>query len=83
MFVKWLFDYFPERKKADVVKNQGLVLGSRIRDGRKIYLYMIEGFFAEVTYSHDNIDEQPEIIETFSDLAHLNPYLEQGLEGVY
>jgi hypothetical protein len=53
------------------------MLGSRVRHGRKVYLYMLKDFFVEVMYQNDNIDLSAERLETFSNLNNLNSYLER------
>jgi hypothetical protein len=76
MLFKWVFNYSSESKKIDYLKKQGIVLGSRIRNDRKVYLYLISDFFIEVVYKNDNIDQAPEHLESFSSLENLNAYLE-------
>ena len=83
MFTKWLFRYFSESKKIDFLKDQGIMLGSRIRHGRKIYIYMLKDFFVEVMYQQDNIDLLPERLETFSNLNTLNSYLEREFRTAF
>jgi hypothetical protein len=77
MFLKWIFKYFSESKKIDYLKDQGIMLGSRVRRGRKVYLYMLKDFFVEVVYQKDNIDLSPERLDTFANLNNLNTYLER------
>jgi hypothetical protein len=77
MILKWIFKYFSESKKIEFLKDQGILLGSRIREGRKIYLYMLRDFFVEVVYQDDNTDASPEKLETFYNLNNLNSYLER------
>ena len=77
MFLKWVFRYFSEGKKIDCLKAKGIVVGSRVRQGRTVYLYMLKDFFVEVVYQQDNIKLFPEKLETFSNLNHLNSYLER------
>jgi hypothetical protein len=83
MLLKWVFNYLPEGKKIDYVKKRGIVLGSRIRNGRKVHLYMIGNFFAEVIYKNDNVNQQPENLDTFSNLNNLNVYLESEFRRAF
>jgi hypothetical protein len=83
MILKWVFRYFSENKKVDYLKDQGIMLGSRIRAGRKVYLYMLRDFFVEVVYQHDNVDLNPERLETFSNLTTLNTYLEREFRTTF
>lgn len=79
---KWFFKYFSENKKVEYLRDKGVMLGSRIRNGRKIYLYMIKDIFVEVIFKNDSIDFEPERLETFSTLKKLNHYLEQEIRRV-
>jgi hypothetical protein len=83
MLMKWAFKYFSESKKVDYLKDQGIMLGSRIRQGRKVYIYMLKDFFVEVMYHQDNIDLCPEKLETFSNLNNLNSYLEREFRTAF
>lgn len=83
MILKWVFRYFSESKKIDYLKDQGIMLGSRIRAGRKVYLYMLRDFFVEVVYQNDNIDLMPERLETFANLNNLNSYLEREFRATF
>lgn len=83
MFMKWVFKYFSESKKVDYLKDQGIMLGSRLRQGRKVYIYMLNDFFVEVVYQQDNIDLSPERLETFSNLNNLNSYLEREFRTAF
>ncbi len=83
MFMKLVFKYFSESKKVDYLKDQGIMLGSRLRQGRKVYIYMLNDFFVEVVYLQDNIDLSPERLETFSNLNNLNAYLEREFRTAF
>ena len=83
MILKWAFKYFSESKKLDYLNDQGIMLGSRIRQGRKVYLYMLRDFFVEVMYKNDNIDMTPERLMTFTNLNNLNSYLERDFRSTF
>lgn len=59
------------------------MLGTRMRSGRKVFLYMLKDFFVEVTYRRDDIDQEPEKIDTFSSLDNLNAYLERDFRAAF
>ena len=59
------------------------MLGTRLRNGRKVYLYMLKDFFVEVVFQNDNLDLQPERLETFSNLNNLNVYLEKEFRTAF
>jgi len=83
MVSKLAFRFLGDEKKAEVLRAQGIMLGSRTRDDRRVFLYMLKDFFVEVTYRHDDIDMTTEGIETFSSLEHLNNYLEQDIRAAF
>jgi len=83
MILKWAFKYFSESRKIDYLKDQGIMLGSRIRLGRKVYLYMLRDFFVEVIYHNDNIDMTPERLKTFTNISNLNSYLERDFRATF
>jgi hypothetical protein len=70
-------------KKMEFLRENGVMLGTRVRTGRKVYLYMLKDFFIEVIYQHDNLDLNPEKIETFSNLDNLNSYLEREFRTAF
>ena len=59
------------------------MLGTRLRMGRKVYLYMLKDFFVEVVFQNDNLDSHPETLETFSNLDNLNVYLEKEFRTAF
>ncbi len=83
MLLKWAFKYFSQSKKIDYLRQEGIMLGSRLRAQRKVYLYMLKDFFVEVLYKEDNLDQEVESIETFSSLDHLNNYLEREFRTAF
>lgn len=83
MILKWAFRYFSESKKVDYLRKQGIMLGSRIRQGRKVYLYMLRDFFVEVMYQNDNIQMTPERLKTFTSIDNLNTYLEKDFRSTF
>ena len=83
MILKLAFRYFSESRKIDYLKDQGIMLGTRVRLGRKIYLYMLRDFFVEVMYQNDNADMTPERLKTFTSVNNLNAYLEKDFRSTF
>ena len=83
MFVKWLFKYFSESNKIIYLRKKGIMLGSRVSQGRKVYIYMLQDFFVEVVFQQDNMQLNPERLETFSSLNNLNSYLEREFRTAF
>ena len=53
------------------------MLGTRMKEGRKIYIYMLRELFVEVVYKNDNVEEMPERLNMLTGLKNLNSYLEK------
>lgn len=83
MWFKISFKFLADKKKFEMLREKGIMLGSRWRNERRVYLYMVKDFFVEVMYSNDDIDLQPERINTFSNLDNLNAYLERDIRTVF
>jgi hypothetical protein len=73
---KWGFKYFSLTKQLDYLREHGIMLGSRMRNDRKVFLYMVKSTFVEVMYKNDSIEKEAERLEVFNNLNHLNQYLE-------
>lgn len=77
MWFKIGFRFLADKQKFELLREKGIMLGSRWRNERRVYLYMVKDFFVEVMYMRDDIDMEPEKINTFSNLDNLNAYLER------
>jgi hypothetical protein len=73
---KWGFKYFSLTKQLAYLREHGVMLGSRMRNDRKVFLYMVKSTFVEVMYKNDSIEKEAERLEVFNNLNHLNQYLE-------
>jgi hypothetical protein len=83
MFFKLFFKHLSESKKLNYVREHGVMIGTRMRDERKIFLYMIKDFFVEVVYKDDNMDEAAERLGMFNSLSGLNSYLEREFKTAF
>ena len=79
MILKFILKRFSLEKQATFFKSRGIVIGTRTKDGRKIYLYMVSNLFTEITYENDNPKLSVESIVLIDGLKKLNKYLEQDL----
>ncbi|HEX5168979.1 MAG TPA: hypothetical protein VFW11_07380 [Cyclobacteriaceae bacterium] len=77
MFFKLFFKNISPQRQINRLKSNGILLGSRIKSQRKVYIYMLSSLFVEVTFKNDNIDQDPEKIKILSGLKNLNDYLEK------
>ena len=70
-------------KQVSFLKKKGILLGTRIKDGRKIYIYMLRDLFVEVMFKSDNLEEAPEKINMLNGLKNLNNYLEKEFKTTF
>ena len=77
MLLKFFFSRLSMEKQVGYLKKKGIALGTRLKGGRKIYIYMLSDLFVEVYYKNDNADEAPEKLNVLRGLNSLNEYLEK------
>lgn len=73
----------PAKKQLKYIQNKGIILGTRMKNERKVFLYLLSDFFVEILYQQDRSDYEPEQIITFSDLKNLNGYLEKEFKAAF
>ncbi len=83
MFTSFFFKRMNLRQQVRLLRRKGIVLGTRIKDGRKVYIYMMKDIFAEVLYKNDNTDEEAEKISILRGLDNLNNYLENEFRATF
>src|SRR5579871_3987001 len=83
MWFKWGFKYFSITKQLEYLREHGVMLGSRMRNDRKVFLYMVKNTFVEVMYKNDSIEKDAERLEVFNNLNHLNQYLEREFKASF
>jgi hypothetical protein len=66
MCFKLFFKHLSQSKKLSYVRDHGVMIGKRMRDERKLFLYMIKDFIVEVVYKDDNMDDVAECLGTFN-----------------
>ncbi|HYF70756.1 MAG TPA: hypothetical protein VD884_21625 [Ohtaekwangia sp.] len=71
------------QKQARYLKKKGIMLGTRLKEGRKIYIYMLGDLFVEIVYRNDNVDEEAEQINILRGLENLNDYLEKEFKATF
>jgi hypothetical protein len=77
MILRFFFKQLSTAKQIAFLKKRGILLGTRLKDGRKIYIYMLRDLFVEVLYTNDNAAEAPEKLNMLNGLKNLNSYLEK------
>jgi hypothetical protein len=83
MLFKWGFKYFSVTRQLEYLREHGVMLGSRMRNDRKVFLYMVKSVFVEVMYKNDSIEKEAERLEIFTNLNHLNQYLEKEFKASF
>ena len=83
MLFKWGFKYFSLSKQLEYLREHGVMLGSRVRNDRKVFLYMVKNLFVEVIYKNDSMEREPEQLSIFNNLNHLNQYLEKEFKTTF
>lgn len=77
MILKFFFKQLSVQKQIDYLKKKGVMIGTRTKDSRKVYTYMLRDLFVEVLYKNDNANDAAEKVNTLSGLKNLNSYLER------
>jgi hypothetical protein len=83
MIRKFFFSQLSMQRQILYLKGKGIGLGTRLKDGRKLYLYMLNDLFVEVLYKNDNSDDAPEKVNLISGLMNLNQYLENDFRASF
>jgi hypothetical protein len=83
MIQNFLFRYFSIEKQVEYLQSKGVSLGTRVKDGRKIYVYMLRNLFVEVIYENDNSSESPEKVHILKGLKSLNSHLEREFRASF
>jgi hypothetical protein len=83
MLLKFIFKQFSINRQVNFLKKKAIVLGTRMKDGRRIHIYMFRNLFVEVIYKNDNADDQPEKVNMLTGLKSLNSYLEKEFKASF
>lgn len=76
MFQRFFFNRLSLEKKVKQLHDKGVALGSRMKDGRQIHMYMLGDLFVEVVYQEDKPYLAPEKVNVLNGLEDLHQYLE-------
>ena len=83
MILQFFFRQLSPEKQVAYLKKKGIASGTRVKNGRKIYLYMLSNLFVEVVYNQDNADQTPEKLNMLKGLKSLNQYLEREFKASF
>lgn len=76
MLHRFFFSRLSLEKKVKHLHRKGVALGSRMKDGRQIHMYMLRNLFIEVIYKEDKTYLAPEKVNILNGLTNLHQYLE-------
>ncbi|MEJ1242361.1 hypothetical protein WBG78_29700 [Chryseolinea sp. T2] len=77
MILQFFFRQMSLSQKVNYLQSKGVSLGSRIKNGRKLHIYMVRNLFVEVVYKNDDEHGSAEKVHILSGLKNLNSYLEK------
>lgn len=83
MIGRMLFKYLSESRQVAALREKGTILGTRIKNGRTAYLYLIKDFCVEVIFQKDNAELAPEKVKTFASVQEFNSYLESEFRASF
>lgn len=76
MILRFFFSRLSLENKVKYLHKKGVALGSRMKDGRQIHMYMLRNLFVEVMYKEDKTYLSPEKVNILNGLNNLHQYLE-------
>jgi len=83
MIGRMFFKVLSENRQVAYLHEKGTMLGTRLKSGRKTYLYMLKDFCVEVIFKQDNSEMSPERVTTFSSVKEFNSYLEREFRTAF
>ncbi|SKC40256.1 hypothetical protein [Ohtaekwangia koreensis] len=83
MILRFIFRQMSLQKQANYLKKKGIMLGTRLKNGRRIHIYMLRDLFIEVLYKNDNVNEEAEHLNMLRGLNNLNDYLEREFKASF
>jgi len=83
MFLQFFFRQLSAETQVSYLQKNGVSLGSRAKNGRRVYVYMLRNLFVEVMYENDNVNDTPEKVNMLRGLKNLNSYLEKEFRASF
>ena len=83
MILQFFFRQLSAEKQVSYLQKNGVSLGSRAKNGRRIYVYMFRNLFVEVMYENDDANSTPEKVNLLRGLKNLNAYLEKEFRASF
>jgi hypothetical protein len=79
MFIKFLFKRMSIERRVKFLKKRGIIVGTRVKEGRRVHMYMFRDIFAEITFKDDNPANEVETFSMVAGLDKLNEKLENEI----
>ena len=83
MLLQFFFRQLSAESQVSYLQKSGVSLGSRAKNGRRIYVYMLRSLFVEVMYENDNVNDAPEKVNLLRGLKNLNAHLEKEFRASF
>lgn len=83
MILQFFFRQMSLTQQINYLQSKGVSLGSRIKDGRKLHIYMVRNLFVEVVYKNDDENGSAEKVHILRGLKNLNSYLEKEFKASF
>lgn len=77
MWFNLTFRKWPQERQLEHVRAKGVSLGSRIKEGRSVFVYMVRNLFVQIVFKNDQEWKEVENLTVFNSLEKLNSYLEE------
>ena len=83
MILQFIFRQMSLTQQVNYLHQKGVSLGTRIKNGRKVHMYMVRNLFVEVIYKNDDVNGEGEKVHLLRGLKNLNAYLEQEFRTTF
>jgi hypothetical protein len=83
MILQFFFRHLSTENQVNYLQKNGVSLGSRVKNGRRIYVYMLRSLFVEVMYENDSVNDTPEKVSMLRGLKNLNAHLEKEFRASF
>ena len=83
MLLQFFFRQLSAESQVNYLQKNGVSLGSRAKNGRRIHVYMVRNLFVEVMYENDDANGIPEKVNLLRGLKNLNAYLEKEFRASF
>lgn len=83
MFLEFFFKRLTRTKQVNLLQTKGVPLGTKVKQGRKVFFYMYKSIFVEVLYKNDYPSVTAERVQVIRGLNSLNDYLEKEFKTAF